>query len=1201
MGTVFTEEQKKAIFTRNSDIIVSASAGSGKTAVLVERIIKIITDKQTPVDIDNLLVVTFTSAAASEMRERISKALAEAVEKGADEHISRQIALINHADITTIHSFCMKIVRENYTKLNIDPDFRIADENECELIKSTVLDEFFEEKYGSEENMDFLMLVETFGQSLSDSGLKDIILSAHSFIQSMPFPEKFLDGACEKYNFDKEDDFGKTFWGEYIKNRCEFESDECIKYTEKALDLTNNGGPDSYAKSLSVDLTNLIELKKSAGEDFNTLSRCISSFSFGSIGRAGKNDDKILAETIKGLRETVKDSIGDLKEKFFFTDYKSEINTILKTGRVVNSLCGIIKDFSEKYAQAKRERNIADFNDLEHFALKILIEEKDGKFFPSPEAIGLQKKYYEIMTDEYQDSNPVQEMILYALSGKGNNANNRFMVGDVKQSIYRFRQAEPGIFLEKYNNFKETGNQIKIDLFKNFRSRKEVLYAANFIFSQIMTKQAGEMDYTEESYLYPGAEYPENADMAVEVDIIEKSAETADEEIDDITSSQAEMNFAAKKIRELIDSGFEVYDIKSGTKRPVKYSDIAIITRKIKNCGQSAREALDAQMIPYYMDNAEKYFERKEISDILSILSVIDNSKQDIPLAAGLKLPYYGVTDDELLKIRMESDCLSFYEAAESYAVNGSGNELKLKIQKFYNDLKEWKQGAPFKSVGDIIWDIFNKTGYYDYVGALKGGELKQANLIMLIEKAHELEKNNFKGLFNFIRYVQRLQSSGSDFGGAKITGEKADVVRIMTVHKSKGLEFPVVFLCGTGGSFNKNDLTSKVLFHTNAGIVCDYTDLEKRVQYPSVSKNIVSDMLKRESTAEEMRVLYVAMTRAKEKLFITGSVNSISRKIASWSLNALNSERALPYYTIVKSNCFLDWICSCLARHRCASAFEGLTGNCVNSYLYNDKSEWRINVIPKSKAAEEYDKLSSDQLKYEESFIIDEERIGKINSAKPKFPANLYVSEVKRLMENMRTDYKDIRLYNYTRFEKPGFLKEEGRLTPSQKGTAVHSVLENMDFSLNYTKEDINKLIRILISKGVITEKEGNSVNVNSIYGFTQSSLYKRILKSDLVYKEKPFAMELTPYEIFGGEKYIGIEEKILVHGMIDCLFKENDKFVLVDYKTDYTAPGEEEFLKEKYSVQLNLYKQAAQKALKCDIDDVYIFSLYSLSEIKI
>ncbi len=1200
MGTVFTDEQKKAIYTRDCDIIVSASAGSGKTAVLVERIISIITDKENNVDIDNLLVVTFTSAAASEMRERISKALAKAVECGADEHVSRQIALINHADITTIHSFCMKTVRENYTKLNIDPDFRIADENECEIIKSDVLDELFEEKYGSENNKGFLELVETFGQSLSDSGLKDIILTIHSFIQSMPFPEKFLDTACRKYGFDLETDFGATFWGEYIKKKCAFEADECLKYIDKALNLAYNGGPASYAKALSADLENISKIKEYAETDFDKLSRYISAFSFGAIGRAGKNDDKALAETIKNLRETVKKSIGDLRDKFFFTDLESEIKTVLKTGGTVNGLCALVKDFSQRYAEAKRERNLADFNDLEHFALEILIEEKDGEFIPSPEALSLQKKYYEIMTDEYQDSNPVQEMILFALSGKGKNANNRFMVGDVKQSIYRFRQAEPKIFLEKYNNFKESGKQVKIDLFKNFRSRKEVLYAANFIFSQIMTKEAGEMDYTEKSYLYPGAEYPENSSMAVEVDIIENNSETDDEELDDITSAQAEMSFVSKKIRELIDSGFEVYDIKSGTSRPVKYSDIAIITRKIKNWGQAARDALDEQMIPYYMDSAEKYFERKEISDVLSILSVIDNSKQDIPLAASLKMPYYGVTDDELLNIRMESKSIDFYEAVKDYALCGSDELLKKKIQKFFSDINKWKKEAPFESVGDIIWDIYNVTGHYDYVGALNGGALKQANLIMLIEKAHELEKNNFKGLFNFIRYIQRLQSTGSDFGGAKITGDKAEVVRIMTVHKSKGLEFPVVFLCGTGGSFNKKDLTSKVLLHTKAGIVCDYIDLEKRAEHPSVSKNIVSDLLKRESAAEEMRVLYVAMTRAKEKLFITGTVKNISQKRDLWSISALNSGRKLPYYSVVKASSFLDWIGSCLVRHRCGGALCGFTANTENTGLFNDKSVWEINIIPKNIAVEKYDGLMTVSKEEKEVLKIDTEKILGLNTAKEKFPANLYVSEVKRIMESIESDYKDRKLYNLSRFEKPAFLIETEGLTPSQKGTAVHSVLENMDFSLNYTKDDIKNAVDALVSKGVISENEGHEININSIYGFTQSDLYKRILKSDLVYKEKPFAMEMTPYEIFGYEKYEKNTEKILVHGMIDCIFKENGKFVLVDYKTDYVPQGNEEELKNKYSVQLRLYKAAAQKALNCEIEDVYIFSMYALKEIK-
>ena len=1200
MGTVFTKEQQKAIDTRNADILVSAAAGSGKTAVLVERIMGIITDEKNPVDIDNLLIVTFTSAAAAEMRERIGKALTAIAEKEKDEHILRQVTLVNHADITTIHSFCMKVVRENYTKLNIDPDFRIADENECGLIKNAVLEELFEQKYGGENNENFLSLVETFGESLGDSRLKDIVLDIHGFIQSMPFPKKYLKESVEKYDFDISAPFDETIWGEYIKEKCLFEINEYIKCTDTALNIAVANGPESYAKALTSDLIGLSELRSTMEENFDNVYDKISSFKFVNIGRAGKNDDKKIAETIKAMREIVKKGITNLEDNFFFTDTKYQKEDVYKTGSLIKELADIVKEFSDMYSEAKRAKNTADFNDLEHFALKILIEENENGFKPSKEALQLQKKYYEVMTDEYQDSNPVQEMILLSVSGRGKNENNRFMVGDVKQSIYRFRQAEPGLFMEKYNTYQSEGNKQRIDLFKNFRSRKEVLDSINFIFRQIMFYRTGEMEYTKEAWLYPGADYPESEDMAVEVDVIEKKNQTENEELDDISSAEAEMIFTAKRIRELIESGFKVYDIKEKQLRNLKYSDIAIIMRKTKNWGRTAREVLEKFGIPSYSESPEKYFERKEISDILSILSVIDNSRQDIPLIAALKIDYYGFTNDDLLKIRTGSDKVDFYDCVKNYALCGSDTDISDRLKKFFADIDTWKKKAPYMSVGELIWDIYSVTGYYDYTGALNNGDVKQLNLMALIEKADELEKNNFKGLFNFVRYIERLQKTGSDFGAVKSGSETGDVVRIMTVHKSKGLEFPVVFLCGMGSNFNKRDSTAPVLMHRKMGLACDYTDIDSRIERITVSKKTLADKMKAESLAEEMRVLYVAMTRAKEKLIITGSVNSIEKKCTQWSFYENGDDIKLPYYAVTGASNFLDWICMCVSRHKDGEEIRETAGVDYaggNGELFGDNSKWKINLIPKDSAVDgDYkpdEEISIEQKEKNETAVKNFENALNWQYNHENIPANLYVSEIKRIAERDTADSKEEMLYYAKDFKKPEFLTHEEKLTSAQKGTAVHSVLENLNFRMNYTKKDINEFLSDMEKRNMLSEAERKSVNINQVMNFVESDIYSRIMKADEIYKERPFAMEVSPYEVFNDEKYRDYKEKILVHGMIDCYFKEKGNIILIDYKTDYIEPGHEAELIEKYRIQLKMYKNAIERAENSKVSEVYIYSL--------
>ncbi len=1219
MGAVWTEEQKKAIKTRDADIIVSAAAGSGKTAVLVERIMRIVTNSENPVDIDNLLVVTFTSAAAAEMKERISAALTKLADETGDEHILRQLTLINRAYITTIHSFCAHVVRDNYIKLNIDPDFRVADETECALIKNAVVEELFEEKYGLDENKWFLNLVEALSEGTGNEGLKNIVLGIYQFIQSMPFPNEYLSQCVEKYDFSG--DFGQTPWGEYIKSSCRFKIKEYINCIKKAVEIClSENGPSSYIPALYEDINTL---SFCAGlNDIEELSAAVRNFQFVKLGRKGKNDDKDKADAVKLLRDIVKKGIDGLKESYFFMDINLEKADLIKTGETISSLAVLVKEFDEMYTAEKRQRAIADFNDLEHLALKaLLVKGPDGKYAPSGEAAALSEQFYEVMTDEYQDSNPVQEMILFSVSGRGKNQGNRFMVGDVKQSIYRFRQAEPNIFLNKYNSYGYEGEKIKIDLFKNFRSRRQILDGVNFVFRQIMSESLGEMEYSTEAWLYSGADYPETDGEEIEIDIIDKNSQYYDsDDAEELSSAEAEMAFVCQRIEKLFKEGFQVYDRDKKEMRPLKYGDIAIIMRKTKNWGQTAYETLSYYGIPAFYESGEGYFERREISDMLSLLNVIDNARQDIPLMASLKLPSYGLDDEELLRIKMTGGEADFYTCLKNCA-DSLNDDTAEKINRFFNDINRWKEEAPYISVGQLLWDIYDTTGYYDYCGMLKNGALRQANLMLLVDKAAELEKNNFRGLFNFIRYVERMLKNGADMAGAKIFDENADVVRIMTVHKSKGLEFPVVFLCGTGNRFNKNDMTKKIVMHRELGMACDFVDLEKRVERPSVSKKVILDKIETEDISEEMRVLYVAMTRAKEKLIITGTVSNIEKKRLFWAMFAKDEDIKLPCYWVSESSSFLDWLCCCAARHMNGWTIRNDVDDIddiddididvddidedeetENSRLFNDPSEWKINIIPKSSLLleksdfeEEENTEAGDETEYPFEELFKE----KPKKETASVPANMYVSEIKRVMDRGESDELDSRLYDGSAFERPKFLSGSTGLTAAQKGTAAHTVLRNMDFKKDYDYADVKDLIEALAEKGVLSKEEAEAVRIKDIVRFAKSPLYERIKKSAYVRKETPFAMEMSPYEIFGSAEYKNTEGKILVHGMTDCFFEENDSIVLVDYKTDFVEYGLEDELKEKYKTQLLIYKRAVELSEKKPVKEVCLFALRTGKEV--
>lgn len=1222
---MWTDEQLKAINEKNADILVAAAAGSGKTAVLVERIIRIISDVENPVDIDRLLVLTFTKAAAAQMRERIERALSKKLEEQpGDNHIKRQLALISRAQITTIDSFCLKIVKENYMHINLDPAVRTADEKECDLIKSDILEELFEDKYGSEDNGEFLKLVEIFSEASGDNNLKKLILSIYDFVQSSPFPEQWLDEAAENFNIDVNTKIIDTVWGKVIFNAVinafNSLSDKCMDMVRR---MESEGTlPDSYINAVYSDMAKINSIKSSVLNDFDKAVDEIKNIKYENIGRikAGEHD-KEFADKIKAEREDIKKRMKSIASDYMFFYEEDMLEDIRAVYSVSKELTETVKEFSARFKNAKREKSVLDFSDMEHYALEILLEEGSAvrKPIPSKAALNFQEKYFEVMTDEYQDSNMVQEMILSAISG---NKHNRFMVGDVKQSIYGFRQAEPGIFMDKFNSYNGEYNKVRIDLFKNFRSRENILNGINMIFSQIMGPETGGIEYDGKTALYYGADFPafkeEERQKPIELYIIDRAEhddppqEAGEEE--ELDTAQLEMAFVANKIREMIDGRFKVYDGRNKY-RDIKYGDIVILLRAAKGWGNAAAEALTNAGIPVFAPTQSPYFENTEIALILSILRVVDNSRQDIPLMAALKGPVYGVTDDELVKIKLYGGYDDFYDNVLSYAGKEERDIISEKLNMFLNDITRWKHMSEFTPVSSLLWTIYNETGYFDYIGVKENGIQRQANLRLLIQKAENLENTNFRGLFNFIRYIEKLEKFSEDNSEAAVLSENEDLVRITTIHKSKGLEYPVVFLCGLGKKFNESDFGKQVLMERNLGFGLYYTDIEKRVKYKTISRVAIKEKLRNDAVTEEMRVLYVGLTRAKEKLILTASSGDAYKFIEKSSLYCGYGDMLFPSYSILGCRSYIEWIMAALVRHKKGCEFLDNLGikrlanfSDAADRIYNHVSNWEIKLVNKEEITSvknNLDKTCEAEEKYEDSQYASELLEFKYHySDYCGIPANVSVSEIKRrhMADLDRKDAKElIPAAVKGEYKKPWSFAENSGLTFAQRGTALHTVLEHIVLKNDYSKEDLIDVIKMLNKANILSDAEAESIKPDKILKFLESEIGAMLKCAEEIYQEESFAMELTPYEVYGSDIYTGIEERILIHGIIDCFFIYKGKVILYDYKTDYVPSGNENTLIDKYRIQLELYKKAVERSLGRNVDEVYIYSFFLDKALKV
>ena len=1285
----WTTEQLQAIEEKGSNILVAAAAGSGKTAVLVERIIhKIIDDK---IDIDKMLVVTFTNAAASEMRERILEAIYKQLEKDpTNSHLQKQVTLLNKASICTIHAFCLDVIRNQFYELDLPSNFRIAETAEIDLLKQDVLDDLFEQKY-TENDEDFLDLLETYTNYKDDEPLKDLLLSIYRFIQSSPFPEKWLQEKVDLFNIDSSKDFVETPWGQVVIKEVEQELKDCVlKLKNVQKNLARYPECSKFYSVISEDIVQ-IETALSKTNSWNEAYNALNQISL----QKWPVDKKVtidLKEEAKEIRDKVKKTIKEKVVGLINSSQEEILQQFENMYPILQKLQSLILEFSRNFAEKKKEKNCIDFNDIEHFALKILLDENGNKTITAKK---YEEKFEEIAIDEYQDSNLVQEAILTSIS-KGNNI---FMVGDVKQSIYKFRQARPELFLQKYASYKakeEIGNDksdakeddiqkdnIKIQLFRNFRSRNNILDITNLVFETIMSKELGDIDYNENEYLNYGANYPEEYITQTEVkedgkvenekqcingeyvrtaelniidmkeddsimafkeeNIVEQekgevknndqytkeleNTEEETEELERIEDDVLEARFVAKRIKELLKSGYKVYDKKNGY-RQVQPKDIVILLRATAILAPIYEKELSEFDLPVFSDSSTSYLDSVEIETILSLLKIIDNPMQDIPLVVVLRSIIGGFTDNELITIRLTDRNCKFYEAIIKSRISYE-ETLKNKIEMLLEKLNTWREKSEYLPLDELIWQIYLDTGYYQYVGLLPNGAMRQANLKTLFEKAKQYENASFKGLFHFIQFIEKVKKQNNDSTSAKLIGENANVIRIMSIHKSKGLEFPIVFLCNSHKKFNLKDLNDTILMHQDLGFGPTLIDTSKKFKYTTVAKQAIALKVKQETLSEEERILYVVLTRAKEKLIITGRskdlMKSLSEKEKSLAIYQIAENFKIESKLIKSCNSYLDWLeYVYLLNSKDKVYLKGrqLDLNKIiqlKTYRKDDlikelqmqekdedaKIEEKIKQKVKEQnedSVQEVKKMLDWQYKYEvDTKLPTKTSVSKLKNNSPD--TLLSLNEQKDWEEDEDIDEKEaardgLEEQQYitnnskpegkqeikTQWIKVEDMLQEGisKITSAQKGTLVHLCIQKLDEQKDYNLEDIQELILRLVEKEIITEVEANSIDAKLVYLYTQSELFKILKQAKEIHKEQPFYINIPAKDIFKEAKEACSEKSILVQGVIDLYYiDQNDKINLIDFKTDYVPYGKEQEIADKYKIQINIYRKALEQAL--------------------
>jgi len=1267
----WTPEQFDAITSRDGRLLVAAAAGAGKTAVLVERIIRRITDPVEPVDVDRLLVVTFTNAAAAEMRERIGLAINRALEgEPGTAQLRRQLALLQRANISTMHSFCLELIRQHFYRLELDPVFRVADEAEAALLQLDVLEELFENRFAAEDQL-FLALVDCYGGQQGDTGLQELVLELHKFSRSTPYPGEWLGQLPEWFNLPGDTAGDDLPWFNILKESIQIELHGVRGLLEQAMLLTGQpGGPQPYLATLQEDLLLLDDLAKACVINWDKLYRQFNAVVFSKLANCKKGTaDEALKKTVQKLRNTAKDRVQKIQRRYFNRPAERLLQELRQMTPLMGTLTELVGQFDEHYRQAKKTRGVVDFNDLEHYALQILQEMPDAAgasgnvaanhngLRPSSVALELRGRFAEVLVDEYQDINAVQETILSLLTGDGGPGCPRlFMVGDVKQSIYRFRLAEPGLFMEKYQRFAAGDSAGRlISLSRNFRSREVIIDAVNFIFRQIMSPTVGEMVYDTRAELVYGAEYPvspgaavkqDGMDMAspgallareaVELHVIDlaagRAATGADEEEsaadleaapgggneseEDLDALQLEARTVAQRISRMVEEGYLVYDDRGEQKgyRPLTYRDVVVLLRATTGRANVFVEEFGRLGIPAYAELNTGYFEATEVETMLALLKVIDNPRQDVPLAAVLRSPLAGFNSEALAQIRLYGGPGDFYDAVVLSTLEGP-EELAGPLTQFLQRLENWRTMARRGSLAELLWTLYRETGYYDFVGGLPGGSQRQANLRALYNRVQQYEATAYRGLFRFMRFIERIRDNSGDMGAARALSENENVVRIMSIHKSKGLEFPVVIVAGLGKKFNLRDLNKSVLMHRNLGLGPQLVDAEQRVAYPTVAKLAVHDKLRAEALAEEMRVLYVAMTRAREKLILVGAVRRLQECSSRWCAVADQTQTQLPaWLTAGALNC-LDWLCPALSTHRDGAPLRELAGKSVNANgsgtaaIGGEISSWQVIIwdsparqqqaeaLPAAAQMEQVRRL---ELVQEASPMAGQVE-ARLNWRYPYLgwqglPARATVTGLKNMLGATAGDVQQQeRDFHSSLAVRPLFVQKSSELTAAERGQALHLVMQLLDLQGKLEPEGIKEQIAILVEQEKLSRAQAAVVQPETVARFWGGALGQRILQSSQVYRELPFTLALPAQQVYQlVTKNCASTETVLVQGIIDCLAVEGEGLLLVDYKTDRYTPGTLRQIARRYSSQLDLYIRAAEQIGGRRVTAAYFYMFY-------
>ncbi len=1270
MGMKFTPEQQRVIELHNSNILVSAAAGSGKTAVLVERIIRMICDGEHPADIDRLLIVTFTNAAAAEMRERIAAGIAARLEADpGNEHIQKQSALLHNAQITTIDSFSLFLIRNHFNEIGLDPDFRVADEGEIKLLQQEVLAQLLEDAYAGqfvpEAPEQFHACVEYFCPGGRESVLEQHILNLSRYAGSFPWPAEWLEERKNDYAAGDLDALVHSDYGQYLTERVNRTVEGCLEKLREVKRLCElPDGPYMYGELTDAEVEQLERL--TSCKDLEEQAAKVPTVTFGRL--PSKKDDSVdpaKRELAKAIRNSVKDTLSDLSESYFKTPLELAVEQGKACREPLRILLDLVLEFDRRLLAAKQERHLIDFSDMEHYALQILlkrekVEETGGtgtdhaetkyRIVPSDVAMEYRQYFQEILIDEYQDSNLVQEYLLSAISGEEEGRYNRFMVGDVKQSIYKFRLARPELFLEKYDIYQETGDLCRIDLAKNFRSRIQVVDAVNDVFSRIMSREIGGIAYDDKAALYPGAVYPAQEDPAYGSELLlirkpekgereesgigEQHAEGAGVLVDYDNVRQLEALAIAARIKQLKGS-LQVMEKSTGELRPVRYSDMVILLRTTSGWDEEFKKILEQQGIPVYITSKTGYFGALEVQELLQFLRVLDNPRQDIPLFGVMQSVFGGFTQEEIAQIRSGGEGhsrkrMTLYEALKEVAQSGrtveegeeisagesAGEEAELsqKADTFLQRIGHYRDLTPFTSIRDLLQRILDDYDYLNYVTALPTGSKRRANVEMLLTKASAFEKTSYFGLFHFIRYMEQLEKYDVDYGEADTLDENADVVRIMSIHKSKGLEFPVVFVSGLSKRFNMQDANQSLIVDMDLGVAVDYVDSVRRIKNKTLRRAILSAKMKEDNLAEELRVLYVALTRAREKLILTSVLEKAEEK---WELSQMTGQEKLTYLDFCEAGSYMDFLLPILPQTGIAVKTlrtEDLAAEELGEQLRMGDRREQLRLIACGETP-----LTGDPEENERKLMHLRERFA-YQYPHPGLQKLYTKTTVSELKIAAMAEKDEAAFHTFEEKEVvpyiPGFRREQEKVSGAVRGNAFHRTMELLDFTYLFTESGLftgcpnnyeeyrrgldknrlqNRLEEFLQRETIslrLTEEYAKAVSLPKILNFLEQELAYRMWRAQeqgLLYREQPFVLGIDAKRL---DPDLPEGEKVLIQGIIDVFFIEDGEIVLLDYKTDVIDSLEA--LWNRYNVQIQYYEEALTKLMQMPVKERILYSFY-------